>query len=285
MNNVLSMWMQGLTLCTGAAVLAAAVVRIGPEDQSQSDAPMGMVYVAGGDYQPLYSDPSGTAAEAVEPFYLDQYPVTNAEFLAFLRENPSWQRSKIRSLFADPGYLNSWSGDLDFGPDSLADRPVVNVSWFAARAYAEWRGLRLPTTAEWELAAGQTKAGPVEEYDAASRRQALAWYSRPASATPDRVGSTDCNESGICDLHGLVWEWVDDFNSALVTGESRNNGDLDLTLYCGSAAISASEFDDYAAFLRFGFRSGLEASYTVASLGFRCAIDATDVNARPGPAL
>jgi formylglycine-generating enzyme len=60
-----------------------------------------------------------------------------------------------------------------------------------------------------------------------------------------------------------------DFNSALVTGESRADAALERTLYCGSGAIGAADFEDYAAFMRYAFRSSLEAHYSVANLGFR----------------
>jgi formylglycine-generating enzyme required for sulfatase activity len=49
---------------------------------------------------------------------------------------------------------------------------------------------------------------------------------------------------------------------------------LDLKLFCGTGSVGASNFDDYAAFIRFAFRSGLEAAYTVSNLGFRLAQDA-----------
>lgn len=268
MTTSLFKWVPGLSLCVCAAVLAIAAASSSPERQARSDAPQGMVYVAGGVYEPLYADREGEGVEDVAPFYLGRHPVTNAEFLAFLEDEPSWRRSQVPSIFAEAGYLNQWRDDLDFGPDSLADRPVVNVSWFAAHAYAEWRGMRLPTTAEWELAASAPPAG--------GEGQAGPWYSRPASDPLPAVGTTGCNSWEVCDLNGLVWEWVEDFNSALVTGESRNNNDMDLTLFCGSAVVGASDFENYAAFLRFGFRSGLEAPYAVSSLGFRVAQDAVD---------
>ena len=75
-------------------------------------------------------------------------------------------------------------------------------------------------------------------------------------------------------MHSLVWEWVDDFNSNLVTGESRNNTELDRQLFCGGASLGASDFTDYAAFIRFALRSGLKADYAMSNLGFRLAADA-----------
>jgi len=72
-------------------------------------------------------------------------------------------------------------------------------------------------------------------------------------------------------MHGLIWEWTENFNNSLVTGESRSDSTLNQQMFCGSAAIGAVDPSDYAAFMRYGFRSSLEAKYTVSSLGFRCA--------------
>lgn len=261
-----------LGLCV--ALAAAAFVRPSGGDQRTIPTPDDMVYVQTGRYTPLYTTPTDTGSTPVAPFFLDAYPVTNAEYLAFVEANPSWQRSKVKGIFADKGYLKSWESDLDFGPDSLASRPVVNVSWFAAAAYAEWRGKRLPTTAEWELAAAASQTAPDGTNDPAYRQHILNWYSRTAPDVLPAVGSTFKNYWGAYDMHGLVWEWVLDFNSALVTGESRNDGDMDLKLFCGSGSVGASNFEDYAAFIRFALRSGLEASYTGSNMGFRCAQDA-----------
>lgn len=87
------------------------------------------------------------------------------------------------------------------------------------------------------------------------------------------VGTVYRNVWGIHDMHGLIWEWTRDFNTALVTGESRGDAALERRLFCGAASIGASDFRDYAAFMRFAFRSSLRADYTVGSLGFRCAKD------------
>jgi sulfatase modifying factor 1 len=258
--------LPALLLAVLAALMAAVPVRA-------QRAPEGMVLVAGGPYTPLYKDPTGPARVAVASFYLDVYPVTNADYLAFVKANPSWQRSRVKRLFADDAYLKHWSGDLRFAPE-LADRPVVNVSWFAAQAYAGWKGKRLPTTAEWEYAA---MAGPKRRdgsTEPGHTQRLMQLYSRRSNGTPAPVGTTFKNVWGVHDLHGLVWEWVYDFNTALVTGESRNDADLDVKRFCGSATLGATDFRDYTAFLRFGLRSGLEARYTVGNLGFRLAADA-----------
>jgi formylglycine-generating enzyme required for sulfatase activity len=67
-----------------------------------------------------------------------------------------------------------------------------------------------------------------------------------------------------------------------VTGESRADGGLERNLFCGSGSVSAKDREDYAAFMRLGFRSSLGASYTVPNLGFRCAKDVAN-RAPPNP--
>jgi formylglycine-generating enzyme required for sulfatase activity len=72
-------------------------------------------------------------------------------------------------------------------------------------------------------------------------------------------------------MHGLVWEWTSDFNSAMMTGDARNDAGLERQLFCGSGAAGVGNPGNYPAFMRFGLRSSLRANYTVHNLGFRCA--------------
>ena len=85
------------------------------------------------------------------------------------------------------------------------------------------------------------------------------------------AGSGEPNRLGLRDLHGLVWEWVEDFNAALVTPESRSDPALEKNLFCGAGSLSADDKTAYFTFLRTAFRSSLRASYTLPNLGFRCA--------------
>ena len=70
-----------------------------------------------------------------------------------------------------------------------------------------------------------------------------------------------------------MWEWVDDFNTAMVTGESRGDSALDRDLFCGAGSLGVNDPNDYAAFMRFALRSSLKANNTTTALGFRCARD------------
>lgn len=233
---------------------------------------LGMARVPSGDYRPLYRAVTDASEVPVKSFDLDVLPVTNTEFLKFVRANPRWQRSQVKKIFADESYLKHWAGDLELGAGAPTNTPVVCISWFAAKAYAQWKGKRLPTIAEWECAAMASPDQADGTKDAAFKQQVLKWYSTLAT-TNGAVGVGRANYFGIHDLHGLVWEWVADFNTAMVTGDARGDSSMDRTLFCGAGSVGAKEVDNFPAFMRYGFRSSLNANYCVQNLGFRCAKD------------
>jgi formylglycine-generating enzyme required for sulfatase activity len=234
--------------------------------------PAGMAQLPAGVYRSLFRGESDPKEVPVKSFYLDALPVTNADFLEFVRANPRWRRSQVKRLFADANYLKSWAGDLDLG-SVASNAPVTHVSWFAAKAYAAWKGKRLPITAEWEYAAAASATRPDGENDPEFKRQILAWYGTPSAQSLPAVGAGRPNFYGLHDLHGLVWEWVADFSTAMVTGDARGDTGLERQLFCGSGSEGTKDRENYPAFMRFGFRSSLKASYTVHNLGFRCAKD------------
>jgi formylglycine-generating enzyme required for sulfatase activity len=237
-----------------------------------------MARVGPGRWVPFWSEAG--AAVAVPGFWLDRAPVSNAAFLAFVREHPTWRRDQVSRVFAGEGYLGHWAAPLALVSAAQAREPVVQVSWFAAEAYCESRGARLPTTAEWELAAQASEDASDASQDPAFRRLILDWYARPATEALRPAGSGRPNYWGVRDLHGLVWEWVLDFNSELSSDDGRAGGDAQRSRFCGGAALSARDASDYASFMRFAMRGALEASYTTSRLGFRCARDQTQGAAR-----
>lgn len=203
----------------------------------------GPAKVGPGIYRPAFPASPAEREIRVSAFWLDREPVTNAEFAAFVRAKPEWARDRIKRIYADDGYLSAPGGD---------HAPVVRVSWFAARAYCGWRGGRLPRESEWELAAASNDGA-----------EDLAWYEKPTPAVLPDVGGAP-NPWGVRDLHGLVWEWIEDFTGSLAATGSQ---------VCGAEAVAAKDPRAYAAFMRFAFRSSLTARDTVSSLGFRCAYD------------
>jgi formylglycine-generating enzyme len=228
--------------------------------------------IPAGMYRPLFRGEKDAKEIQVDGFLLAERPVTNGEFLAFVREHPKWRRSTVKRLFADERYLAHWQGDLELG-HALAEQPVTFVSWFAAKAYAASRECRLPTTSEWEFAASVGFTEVDGGKDRAFRQAIARWYGSPAPATLPTAGAGRTNLHGVRDLHGLVWEWTSDFNSAIVTGDARGDTGIERQLFCGSGSLGAGDRNAFPAFMRFGFRSSLKASYTVHNLGFRCARD------------
>lgn len=232
-----------------------------------------MVVIPASEYKVPYRSDTEQKVIPVKEFLVDKYPVTNADFLEFVSANSSWRKSQVKKIFADENYLGHWAGDLELGPAVAPLAPVTRVSWFAARAFARWKGKRLPSTAEWEVAALASEKSPDGDADPEFKRRLQALYFSPACENLPRVGLKAPNFYGVHDLHGGAWEWVADFSTAMVTGDARGDTGLDRQLFCGSTGQNARDRSDFPAFMRFAFRSSLHAPYTVRNLGFRCAKD------------
>ncbi|MGY6743517.1 MAG: formylglycine-generating enzyme family protein [Cecembia sp.] len=229
-----------------------------------------MALVKGGNFTPLYGIGEQADVE-VRDFYLEINPVTYAEFQEFVRNYSKWQKSKVTKLFADERYLSNWENDLT-APVALLDKPITMISWFAAKAYCECQGKRLPTVDEWEYAAMASTTKRDAREDSLYNASILRSYEQPRTFLKT-VGQSDANYWGVKDMHGMVWEWTQDFNSIILTGESRNNGNTDASLFCAGGAIGAKDMMNYAAFMRYAMRSSLKANFSLTTLGFRCAKD------------
>lgn len=127
------------------------------------------------------------------PFYLGIYEVTQAQWKTIMEENPS-----------------HFQGD--------ANRPVEQVSWedvqrFLSKLNAQEKGApyRLPTEAEWEYAARAETTTAYSFGDDASRLGEYAWYDGNAKGTTHAVGQLKPNAWGLYDMHGNVFEWVQDW--------------------------------------------------------------------------
>jgi len=206
-------------------VLAQTIVEI-PPSRPAAEAPAGMVRIPGGEFvfkvhgteiegggnpgvdvqYPWEDSPRRFHEKAMQiaPFFIDKFPVTNAQFKQFL--------DATRYVPKDPiNFLRDWK-DASF-PQGWENRPVTWISLEDARAYAKWAGKRLPHEWEWQLAAQGTDG----------RR--YPWGNDflpanvPAPATgrimpgPDPVDAHPQGVSpyGVMDLVGNVWQWTDEF--------------------------------------------------------------------------
>jgi formylglycine-generating enzyme len=254
---------------TFVAVLAMGAVPVTPVF-ADADRGTPMAVVSGDEFESVLPIAPGQNRVRVKTFRMDAMPVTNAEFAAFVRAHPKWRRDQAIGLFADNKYLSHWPSHTTPDPKQ-ARQPVTQVSWYAARAYCEARGARLPMWYEWEWAAAASETQADARQDPQWKQQILAWYSRPATDGLPNVGAHTPNIYGVHDLHGLVWEWVEDYNGMLVSGDNRQQSEPDATRFCGPGALTMEQKEHYAILMRIAMLSSMQANYTTETMGFRCA--------------
>src|SRR5882724_3522548 len=173
---------------------------------------LGLVYclalIPAGQYLPFFKQ-KGARSIPVAAFWLDAAPVTRKEYLDFVRRNPVWRKSQVKTLFAEGTYLADWVNDLS--PGGNFEDPVTFVSWFAARAFCADRGQRLPTVAEWERTAGAASS-TTDAFDTATAQSPA-----PFRFAMGRLAA-DVRSPSIA--FADTWEWTADFNSAMALGDS-----------------------------------------------------------------
>lgn len=130
----------------------------------------------------------------VPGFYLGRYPVTNKEYEIFLMDNPNVNEPEF------------WS-DRKFNQPM---QPVVGISWFDAGRYAEWANLRLPSEAEWEYSCRAKTSTAYYSGDTEKDLYEVGWYISNSDRTSKTVGAKMPNRFGLYDMHGNVWEWMED---------------------------------------------------------------------------
>jgi formylglycine-generating enzyme required for sulfatase activity len=170
-----------------------------------------MCIIEGGDY--LRGTNAGARDEKprhkieLSSFAIDIHPVTNEQFVRFLDvmgcekdcNNQDMINLKESRIKRSGGKLSIESG--------YAKHPVVGVSWYGARAYAHWVGKRLPTEAEWEIAASKGLDENIYPFGSEIERSQANFFS--SDTTP--VMSYPANQNGLYDVVGNVYEWVEDW--------------------------------------------------------------------------
>jgi formylglycine-generating enzyme len=250
-------------LCLKMALVVALYTSVFLNETAQ-----GATYISiqGTNFKSAFPSNKKNSPLKIASYKMRSRPVTVAEFERFTDSHPQWRKVNVPSIFADANYLSN-----EVKTNSDRQQPITQVSWFAAQAFCETEGARLPTWYEWELVAAADKTRKDARQDPHWRSDILTWYSRPSTETLRSVSSMPPNLYGIYDLHGLVWEWVYDFSSLMVSADTREQGDVDTLRFCGSGAISMNDKDNYAILMRLALLSSLTADSTTRNLGFRCA--------------
>ena len=230
------------------------------------------VRVPAGEFSSVLKYEDNKGKQKIAGFELMQKPVTNAQFVEFVRKYPQWQKAKVPAVFAEKKhYLSHWKSALALGPKVKLQQPVTQVSWFAASAFCEAQNARLPTWSEWEYTAAADRTRRDARRDPAWRESILSWYSKPSNTPVADVGKSPANIYGIQDLNGLIWEWTEDYSAMLVSADNRNQSDPDKSKFCGASALSMEDKENYAVMMRVAMLSSLEAVNSTSNLGFRCA--------------
>ena len=219
------------------------------------------------DCERWFDDEQPAHTVSLDGFWIDKHEVTNAQFAVFLNEKGNQEEGGVTWLDLDSDYCLIEQSGGEFRPKSgYADHPVVLVSWYGAKAYAEWVGGRLPSEAEWEYAA-RGPEGYVypwgDEFDGARLNfcdvnRAYDWcatvyddgYERtaPVGSFPD--GASWCEA---LDMAGNVWEWTRSLykDYPYDSGDGRENLDAGIDV---PRVLRGGAFDSTAYFSRYAYR-------------------------------
>ncbi|WP_163992862.1 formylglycine-generating enzyme family protein [Pyxidicoccus caerfyrddinensis] len=241
----------------------------------------------------------------LSPFQLDRREVTQGQFTAFLkgmvasvevredRDDHSPRFVYERSsglLLADlhpgaSGIAPAAQGHFAVRP-SMEDKPVVQVTWDGASRYCRFLGKRLPTEAEWELAASGVARRVYPWGDAPPRCEGIVFGRQPGAgceylpSTLVDVGSApdDVTPEGIHDLAGSVAEWVGDaFTRPYYEdcGECLNPRapEPDVPIHEDLRLFRGGSYQSDALLSRSATRSRWKRGGVMAGLGLRCASD------------
>jgi iron(II)-dependent oxidoreductase len=198
----------------------------------------------------------------VRSFYIDKFPVTNAEFKAFIKATNYHPKD-------DLNFLRDWKNGAF--PNGWANKPVTWVSLEDARAYAAWAHKRLPHEWEWQFAA-QGADGRAYPWGDTFQSSAVPQPDQGRTMRPpDDVDAHPAGTSpfGVMDMVGNVWQWTDEFIDEHTCAGILRGG----SYYQPQGSIwyfpQAYRNDQHGKLLL------MAPSYDrAATLGFRCVMDA-----------
>ena len=188
----------------------------------------------------------------IKPFKMSKYEITFAQYDAFCdatgRQKPD-----------DEGW-------------GRGNRPVINVSWYDAKAFAEWMGCKLPTEEQWEYACRAGTTTPFNTGDNLTTNQAnyngnYSYKNYPKGIFRGKtlpVGSFAPNTWGLYDMHGNVWEWCNDWYN----GDYTNQTNTKDTLVAFCKVFHGGSWNLYAKYCRSAYRNYIRPDFCFDYIGF-----------------
>ena len=265
-----------------------------PESYIREEDGMNMNYIPGGTFMMGSLEEDFTAAPdekpqhevKIDPFYLDQFEVTVAQYAAFLNRIGTYKEACYENDCVHPrfeagftSYLleeNQGDGTFIYIPlTGFANYPINHVSWYGAQGYCEAIGARLPTEAEWEFAArsddGRIYPWGNETPDEDKAVFASSSYDnlKPVDALPDGQ-----SPFGNYAMAGSLWEWTNDwYDEDYYSISPRNNPTGPETSLNKVIRGGAWPDNNLADRIRSANRSNFTPDFISATVGFRCARD------------
>ena len=208
----------------------------------------------------------------VSSFRISKYEITNqqyADFMNAINANADGSVGGVEYLdMDDPDIQISHNGNSFIVNSGKENYPVIEVSWYGAKAYCEYYDGRLPTEAEWEFAARGGNNTNGYTYSGSNNVDEVAWYWNNSGGTIHTIGTKNPNELGIYDMSGNVYEWCNDwYDSNYYSYNQSNNPQGPLSGTYRVIRGGSWYYDD--SYCRVASRDYYIPTYTYKYLGFR----------------
>lgn len=222
-----------------------------------------------------YKDEQPIHSVRLSDFSISKYEITNAQYALYMNAIGASNNGSVNGteyLDMDDIHVQiKFTGGRFIVTKGKENYPVIEVSWYGAKAYSEYYGGRLPTEAEWEFASRGGNRSKDCTYAGSNTIDDVTWYEGNTSGPLPRthaIGTKKANELGLYDMSGNVWEWTNDWYDKSYYRSSPTNspqGPLSGT----RRVIRGGDWRDAANYCRVAFRYYNGPENTGYALGFR----------------